>query len=289
MSKTAIVTGGNQGMGLVTAMELLKAGYKVTITCRSSTKGEEAVAELKQHGDVNYMCMDLNSLSTVYAFASAYPEPVLNLLVNNAGIMNTPFAMSDDGIEAQYQVNHLGHFLLTHLLFPKLHAAGGTARVVTLSSRAHKRHPQSIDYEELKKAAAENYDGWMAYGRSKLSNILLSKALARRFPLETSGVAFFSVHPGLVDTGLLVKGGFTSPSAMPVENGIKCTMYLATSPDAAGQTGEYYHNDVSEFTRGTVDTPDIVSSVALDQAEADSCFEHSMRMLGLTGATFGDV
>jgi NAD(P)-dependent dehydrogenase (short-subunit alcohol dehydrogenase family) len=287
--KVAIVTGGNQGMGLITAQELLKLGYKVTITCRSAEKGREAVDTLSQYGTVEFLTMDLADLSTVYAFAKAYQEPVIDLLVNNAGIMNTPYAITVDGFEAQYQVNHLGHFLLTRLLFNKLRAAGGTARVVTLSSRAHMRHTQSIDYDNIRSVTPDNYDGWMAYGRSKLSNILFSKALAKRFPLESCGVAFFSVHPGLVDTGLLVKGSWTSPSAMPVESGVACTIYVSTSPEVNGQSGEYYHNEVTEFFRGTAETPDRITQVALNEQEADTCFDRSMEMLGLNGVTFGDA
>lgn len=274
-------------MGFTSAIALLKAGYTVTISCRSEAKGQEAVSELRAYGTVDFLLMDMNDLSTVRSFAAAYSKPALHLLVLNAGIMNTPFALTADGIEAQYQVNHLSHFLLTHLLFPKLIASGGNARVIALSSRAHFRHPEPIDYDALKAASSATYDGWKAYGRSKLSNILFAKALAKRFPLASSGIAFFSLHPGLVDTGLLVKGGFTSPQAMSPEDGIKCTIYLATSSEVEGQSGEYYHNEVTRFIRGTAETPSTVSPIALDEAEADRCFDQSMAMLGLSA--FGSV
>jgi NAD(P)-dependent dehydrogenase (short-subunit alcohol dehydrogenase family) len=163
-------------------------------------------------------------LSSVASFAAAYDQPAIDVLICNAGIMNTPFALSkassarslsvsarssyarrgvsQDGIEQQYQSNHLGHFKLVrqppcpapfvicapkhafsaisliavqiHHLLPKLRAAG-SARVVSLSSRAHMRHQEAIDYKRLKNETAESYDGWVAYGRSKLSQILMSK------------------------------------------------------------------------------------------------------------------
>ena len=282
--KFAIVTGGNQGMGLTTAAALLKAGYTVTISCRSQEKGLEAVQELSQYGDVNFLLMDMNNLSSVRAFAAEFAPSTLQLLILNAGIMNTPFALTNDGFEAQYQVNHLAHFLLTHLLFPKLLASESNARVVALSSRAHMRHPVPIDYIALKSASEDTYDGWQAYGRSKLSNILFAKALAKRFPVASSRISFFAVHPGLVDTGLLVKGGVNLPTAITPEDGIKCTMYVATSTDVSisNESGEYYHNEVTRFIRGTPDETSVITAIALNENEADKCFEQSMEMLGLT-------
>ena len=274
-------------MGFTLATALLKAGYRVTISCRSVDKGEQAVSQLREFGDVNFLTMDMNDLATVRSFAAAYSEPVVHLLVNNAGIMNTPFAKTADGFEAQYQVNHLAHFLLTHLLFPKLVAAGGS-RVVSLSSRAHMRHQGSIDYPGLLAETADTYDGWRAYGRSKLCNILFSKALAKRFPLSDCGVAFFSLHPGLVDTGLLTKGGFSSPDAMAPEDGIKCTVFVSTASEVDGQSGEYYHNNVSEFVRGGGHTPNLMAAIALSEGEADECFAQSMQQLGLQDSRFGD-
>ena len=189
-------------MGFSTAEALLRAGFNVTITARSKEKGEEAIKSLSALGPVKYIIMDNNDLASVASAASSLSEPALDVLVNNAGIMNTPFALTKDGFEAQYQVNHLSHFLLVHLLFPKLAAAQGGGRVVNLASRAHMRHPGPIDYALLKSTNAQNYDGWQAYGRSKLSNILCAKAWAKRFPVQSSGIAFFSLHPGLVATDL---------------------------------------------------------------------------------------
>ncbi len=147
---------------------------------------------------VDFIVMDLNDLSTVHSFAAAYlaKGQQCHLLVNNAGVMNTPYFMTSDGFEGQFQANHLGHFLLTHLLMPAL---GPGSRVVCLASRAHLRWGgmPPIDYDRMTKSVtAESYDGWQAYGLSKACNILFAKALAKRFPLATSGITFNALHPG---------------------------------------------------------------------------------------------
>ena len=291
--KRAVVTGGNQGMGLVTAAALAASNYHVTISVRSDSKGQEAVRTLQQNNPdavVDYVLMDNGDLSTVYSFASQLDAAKLDLLVCNAGIMNTPFALSKDGIEMQYQVNHLAHFLLTHLLMPRLQAASGTARVIYLSSRAHMRHPQPIDYAALKaETTSTDLNGWGAYGRSKLSNLLTAKALARRFPPATSGVAFFSLHPGLVETNLLaIGGGSLAGRGMNVEDGIRCTIWLATSTELEGMSGNYFHNEVTYYIDPEEQARhDLMSQIATDPHEAENCWTNSLAMLGLAEDGFG--
>jgi len=298
MSKRCIVTGGNQGLGLDTAKMLAALGWSVMISCRSADKGREAVAAIKsccEHAaDVSYGVMDLNDLASVAEFAASYTHATLELIVCNAGIMNTPFALSKDGIEAQYQSNHLGHFKLVHHVFPKLRAAG-SARVISLSSRAQNMHKDAIDYSRLQNENADTYDGYHAYGRSKLSNVLMVKALAARFPLSR-GVAFFALHPGLVNTGLLAKGApHFLARAMTVEDGIKTTIMCATAPLAAlGPSGSYYHNDrpnsdsdiLCSGTQAEFDV-NLVTPIAFDSSEADRCFSQSCKMLGIAESEFG--
>mmetsp|Transcript_37046 Transcript_37046/g.46355 ORF Transcript_37046/g.46355 Transcript_37046/m.46355 type:complete len:230 (+) Transcript_37046:618-1307(+) len=223
--------------------------------------------------------MDMGDLISVADFIDRFSPEALDLLVCNAGIMNTPFAISKDSFEMQYQVNHLAHLLLTIKFLPKLKKAG-RSRVVFLSSRAHMRHSEPIDYDALSKESAETYNGWHAYGRSKLSNILAAKALAKRFPISTSGINFFAVHPGLVDTGLLTKGGLNL-KGMKVTDGIKCTIYVATSSDLENSSGEYWHNEVTEFIRGSLETPKFMTKIANSEEEADKMWEHSLKMLGI--------
>jgi NAD(P)-dependent dehydrogenase (short-subunit alcohol dehydrogenase family) len=181
-----IITGGNAGLGLATAKELVKQGYHVIITCRTEEKGREAVAEITSSagegsgGLVEFMLMDLNSLKSVRSFADSFRSKGLPLhrLINNAGIMVVPFTLTEDGVESQYQVNHLGHFLLTHLLLDILEASA--PRIINLSSRAHYLHEEPIDYDKLQNETESTYDRSKAYGRSKLTNILFTYALHRR-------------------------------------------------------------------------------------------------------------
>jgi NAD(P)-dependent dehydrogenase (short-subunit alcohol dehydrogenase family) len=289
MVKFAIVTGGNAGLGLYTAAELCRFGFHVTITVRSERKGEDAVQDIRQRcstASVDYMLMDLSSLGSVNKFATEYlsRDNRLSLLVNNAGIMNTPFRVTEDGFEEQFQVNHLSHFLLTHRLMPLLRAEQ-CARVVTLSSRAHLRWNQPVNFEDITKPTANTYDGWSAYGRSKTCNILFSKALAELFPLneDGSGVTFNSLHPGLVNTGLLVAGGMSAAmiaNAIPVEEGIETTMYLSTSEEVRNVTGQYFAN--CKVVQGNE-----VSKWAQSIEEAHRLFDASMTMCGLSPGTYG--
>jgi NAD(P)-dependent dehydrogenase (short-subunit alcohol dehydrogenase family) len=149
IGKVAIVTGGNSGIGLVTARELARKGAHVTLTARSAVKGQTAKSTIcadltsVQCKRVDVMALDLASLETVAVFAGRYRDKnnVLDILVLNAGVMACPFQLSDDGYELQFATNHLGHFLLTQLLMPLLDRAK-QGRVVTVSSSAHKRAPE---------------------------------------------------------------------------------------------------------------------------------------------------
>jgi len=183
----AIVTGGNQGMGLSTTIALAAQGYHVTFSARSAEKGDEALGKILEAvpgAKVDYLTMDLANFGTIQTFAEQYlaTERSIALLVCNAGIMNTPLSYTIDGFESQLQTNHLGHAKLLHLLMPKIKHVDASkhARVVCLSSRAHMRIAEAIDYSVTvqSNANAENeatYDGWRSYGRSKLCNILFAK------------------------------------------------------------------------------------------------------------------
>lgn len=280
------ITGGNAGLGLETAKELCRQGHFVTITARSESKGAEAVASIQAdvpNAQVQAMVMDLNSLASVRACGRQYLDSKLplHILINNAGIMNTPFLMTEDGIESQFQTNHLGHFLLTHLLLPRITSCGG-GRVVTLASRAHLRYSRPLELQAVTTETKDTYDGWTAYGRSKLSNILFSRSLASRFPLQSSGITFTSLHPGLVATNLLTVGApGMFATALPVTEGIQGTLFCATSPDAAALTGKYLH-EKRVATLGSE-----VSAVALSDAEADKLWQESLRLTQLTAEQYG--
>jgi NAD(P)-dependent dehydrogenase (short-subunit alcohol dehydrogenase family) len=203
---TYIVTGGNSGIGLVTVQQLAKQGATVVLACRRPAEGEKVAQEVRTHGvsgQIVVMALDLSSLESVRDFArdflAAFSQ--LNGLVNNAGVMNTPYGRTVDGFEMQFGVNHLGHYLLTELLLDRIrHTA--PSRIVCVSSAYHDKafgREGRIDFDDLH-FERRRYDGWEAYAQSKLANVLHARALARR--LEGSGVTAVSLHPGWVRTDM---------------------------------------------------------------------------------------
>lgn len=241
---------------------------------------------------IDYMIMDLKSLDSVRSFAQSYKEKnlPLHLLINNAGIMNTPYEMSADNIESQFQVNHLSHFLLTSLLLSLLAINNDStkpSRVINLSSRAHMRYQQPLELDIVTKETPSTYDGWQAYGRSKLSNILFTKYLAKKFPFSDCRTLFFSLHPGLVNTGLLNTAPGLSNSAVPVEEGIKTVMHLSLLDNSNGAidwnaiNGKYYMD--SEL----VTSSQVISAFAQSDAEAEKLWKKSLQLCGLTDDNYG--
>ena len=188
--RTAIVTGANSGLGLVTARELARAGARVILACRNVDKGNAALAGLS--GDVQVRALDLADLSSVRAFADTIG--LVDVLVNNAGIMAVPFALTRDGFESQIGTNHLGHFALTNLLLPKI-----SDRVVTVSSLMHWSGAISLKDLNWK---ARPYSAWLAYGQSKLANLLFTSELQRRLSAAGSAVRTHAAHPGYSATNL---------------------------------------------------------------------------------------
>ena len=199
-SKTAIITGANTGIGLETAVDFAQRNGRVILACRSKEKGEAAVEQVKKrsgNNNVVFMPLDLSSLDSVRSFCASVldSEPRLDILVNNAGVMACPYAKTADGFEMQFGVNHLGHFLLTNLLLDRLKEAPA-ARIVNVSSSAHRRG--KINFDDLN--STQSYQQWLAYGQSKLANILFTRSLAKR--LEGTNVIANSLHPGVIRTEL---------------------------------------------------------------------------------------
>ena len=188
--RTAIVTGANSGLGLVTARELARAGARVILACRNVDKGNAALAGMS--GDVQVRHLDLADLASVRAFADTIG--LVDVLINNAGIMAVPYALTRDGFESQIGTNHLGHFALTNLLLPKI-----SDRVVTVSSIMHFCGAISIKDLSWK---ARPYSAWLAYGQSKLANLLFTSELARRLAATGSKVTAHAAHPGYSATNL---------------------------------------------------------------------------------------
>jgi len=188
--RTVIVTGANSGLGEITARELARVGAKVVVAVRNLDKGNAAAAAMP--GDVEVRKLDLQDLSSVREFAASVD--VVDVLVNNAGIMAVPYAQTVDGFESQIGTNHLGHFALTNLLLPKV-----SDRVVTVSSMMHLIGKISIKDLNWK---ARPYSAWLAYGQSKLANLLFTSELQRRLEAAGSVVTAVSAHPGYSATNL---------------------------------------------------------------------------------------
>jgi NAD(P)-dependent dehydrogenase (short-subunit alcohol dehydrogenase family) len=193
--KVVIITGANSGIGKETAIDLAKRGGKVYIACRDIKRGEDALKEIKEKSGTDnayFLQLDLASLDSVREFSRKFHEleSQLHILVNNAGVMACPKALTKDGFEMQLGTNHLGHFLLTNLLLDLLKASS-PSRVVVVSSVLHRLG--RIKKEDL--MSEKSYWKWQVYGQSKLANILFTNELAKR--LEGSGVTANSLHPGM--------------------------------------------------------------------------------------------
>jgi NAD(P)-dependent dehydrogenase (short-subunit alcohol dehydrogenase family) len=194
--RTAIVTGANSGIGRAAARALAGAGARVVVAVRDTAKGRDAAATMP--GETEVRALDLASLASVREFAAAWEGPV-DLLINNAGVMATPFSRTPDGFELQFGTNHLGHFALTNLLLE--HVNG---RVVTVSSTAHRLG--SIDLDDLN-WEHKPYRAWRAYGQSKLANLLFTAELQRRLTAAGSPVLASAAHPGYAATNLQFHSG----------------------------------------------------------------------------------
>ncbi|MGW7366580.1 oxidoreductase [Streptomyces sp. NPDC054841] len=239
--RTAVVTGANSGIGLVTARELARHGARVILACRSESRGKEAEELIKQQvqgADVEFRPLDLADLASVRQFAESYKPQTLDLLINNAGVMALPYGTTADGFETQFGVNHLGHFALTGLLLPKLLNTPG-ARVVSVSSGMHAI--ANVDMGDLN--GERRYRRWVAYGRSKTANLLFVHELARRLRAAGSDVVAVAAHPGYAATNLQTAGAKMEGRrtaerlaelanriiAQPAEMGALPTLYAATA------------------------------------------------------------
>lgn len=198
--KTVIITGANTGIGKETAIDLARRGARVIIACRNADRAEVALQEIiRRSGSTNvaYYNLNLASLESVRIFAQCFlkEEARLDILINNAGIMQCPYWKTTEGHEMQFGVNHLGHFLLTSLLLERLKEAP-VARIVVVSSLGYKRG--EINFDDID--SEKDYDPRTAYSQSKLANNLFTVALAKR--LKGTNVTVNCLHPGIIWTEL---------------------------------------------------------------------------------------
>ena len=200
--RVAFITGANSGIGWETAAALARAGADVVLACRTRSKADDARRRIEATGatgTVSVLDLDLSSLASVREAAAAFhaEHQQLDLLINNAGVMALPALRTADGFEMQIGTNHLGHFLLTNLLYD-LVVSTPDSRVVTVSSNAHRfGHINLADLNSDKK-----YSAWGAYGQSKLANLLFTLELQRRFVAAAVSSIAVAAHPGWARTNL---------------------------------------------------------------------------------------
>nr|WP_193822851.1 SDR family NAD(P)-dependent oxidoreductase [Klebsiella quasipneumoniae]QOC74734.1 SDR family NAD(P)-dependent oxidoreductase [Klebsiella quasipneumoniae] len=294
-NKNAIVTGGHSGLGLETVKALYSAGVNVVVPARNVKKARENLAS---YPDVEIIEMDLSSPESVKHFSESFinKNKALHILINNAGIMATPTLEIDArGFEVQFSTNHLGHFQLTCLLWPALCQAQG-ARVITVSSRAHRLSP--IVFEDIS-FDMRPYDCWKAYGQSKTANILFTRELAKRGAQDA--VQAFSVHPGAIystnlsrnmdRTDLQSSGALDSTGKATVdlsldrksaEQGAATQVWCATTLSLNEYSGQYCE-DCQIAPLLSSETPPMIlgeaSSMTLQGVDAFTMDEESSRRL----------
>ncbi|KAK9813700.1 hypothetical protein WJX73_004097 [Symbiochloris irregularis] len=251
--KTAIVTGGNTGIGKETVQSLAKAGARVVFTARSVSKADAAADYIRAAvKDANIVTkqMDLTDLSSIKAFTADFlkTEERLDLLICNAGVMACPQEYTSAGFELQIGTNHFGHFALVQQLIDRLQAQTFPSRIVVVASLAYAFGAIDIDDLHFRKRA---YTKWSAYGQSKLANVLFAKQLATRTP---DHVSVFSLHPGLVKTELgrhlmdsasftaRITQFFLSPVLKRPDQGAATSVFAATHPGLEQHCGAYFED-----------------------------------------------
>ncbi len=229
---TAVVTGASDGIGAVTARELARAGARVVLAVRNEAKARAVSASWTGRTEVRRL--DLSSLASVRAFADGWDGPI-DVLVNNAGVLQADTTPTQDGFEPHIGVNHLGHFALTQLLLRYV-----TGRVVTVSSDLHKRGRLDVDDLNWERRTPR---GLQPYNDSKLANLLFTFELQRRLESSGSAVLSLAAHPGVSSTNLAVGSGgllgrvmrpFISLVGQDVDGGARPTLHAATRPLAGG-------------------------------------------------------
>ncbi|MEW6126458.1 MAG: SDR family oxidoreductase [Acidobacteriota bacterium] len=272
--KRCLITGASAGIGKVTARSLAEQGAQLVMVCRDRSKGEAALGEIKtQSGNSNIelLIADLSSLSAIRRLADEFKAKYnrLDVLINNAGVYIPKRALTVDGYETTFAVNHLAYFLLTNLLLDVLRASA-PSRIVSVASEAHKYG--KVEFDNLQ--GEREYKGVAAYSNSKLENILFTRELARR--IAGTGVTANSLHPGAVATSIfrntpkplewLIKLFTMSP-----EKGAQTSVYLASSSEVEGVSGKYFEKKKEKYP----------SRAAQDDELAKKLWEVSERLTGL--------
>ena len=275
-NKTAIVTGANSGMGMATVRALSDMGAKVIMLCRSEKRGIEALEKLssEKKRDLELILCDLGNYASIRAFANLFKKghSHLDILVNNAGFISLDRQETEEGLERQFGINHVGHFLLTMSL---LDLMGEGGRIVNVASGAHKTG--KIHFNDIN--LTKGFNVITAYSQSKLANVLFTRELARR--VKDRGITVNCCHPGAVatnigidrDTGFgktvtrLLKPFFQTP-----EQGARTAIFLASDDSVSDVTGEYFYK--CKVARS--------SKRSKDMELAKKLFEFSEELVGIS-------
>lgn len=274
--KTVLITGANSGIGKVTAAALAGMGASVILACRRPDAAQQAIAEIRREhpqAQLDFVALDLASLASVRRAAAEVMAkyPVLDVLINNAGLANMQRQTSEDGYEMTFAVNHLGPFLLTNLLLPALRA--GKGRVITVASGAHKAGKMHWGDLQL----SRGYFVLRSYAQSKLANILFTKALAAR--VAADGIHANCLHPGAVSTNIWPERNWLEKAFSSVlrlflitaEKGARTSIWLASGDIGGKASGSYFENCREK-------TP---SRAARDTDAAERLWEISANLTGL--------
>jgi len=246
--KVCLVTGATSGIGKETARALAKMGAHVALVGRDARKGAATMREIREssgNGKIDLLLADLSSRTSIRGLAQEVHDryPALHVLVNNAGGVFSKRAVTADGIELTFALNHLSYFMLTNLLLDLLKSSA-PARIVNVSSNVHQG--AHIDFDDLQ--GQRGYRAFRAYSRSKLANVLFTYELARR--LGDTAVTSNCLHPGFVASGfgknnsgpmkVAISLLTRTPLAIGPEKGAQTSVYLASSPEVEGITGKYF-------------------------------------------------
>jgi NAD(P)-dependent dehydrogenase (short-subunit alcohol dehydrogenase family) len=245
--KTVVITGGTSGIGEVAAEKLAKMGARIVLVARGKSRGDATLARLRESapdGAHSMYVADLTRLAEMKRVATqiAHHEPLIDVLINNAGALFSTRRLTEDGFECTFALNHMAYFVVTEGLRERL-SASRSARIINTASNAHQR--ATLDFDDLQ--SANSFGPMKAYGRSKLCNILFTRELARR--LHGTRVTANCLHPGFVSTrfgdqsgGLISRFVWLATlfAISPVE-GAETIVYLASSPEVIETTGQYFY------------------------------------------------
>ncbi|KAG5589411.1 hypothetical protein H5410_039925 [Solanum commersonii] len=281
---TAIVTGATSGIGMETTRVLALHGVHVIMAVRNMENGKkikENILKSIPNAKIDFMELNLSSMESIRKFAKEYNSAghPLNLLINNAGVMIPPFTLSQDKVELQFAVNHLGHFLLTNLLLENMKNTAKNSknegRIVNVASAAHDfAYSQGIIFDKINDK--ESYHRFHAYGQSKLANILHANELAKRLKEEGVNITANSVHPGPIATNIMrydnilhgIVNWIGRYVLKNIEQGASTTCYVALHPQVKGVSGEYFSdNNIATNT---------TTSLAKDSDLAKKLWEFSL-------------